>query len=385
MAPEIKPLTDQFLDEMRQFTDPPADEVIAAFLQKHGRNKAKELFDMLIGHVGLHTARLPIELRAFVESNRNLPDWADPEKIRLAEEVFINHGPKFLLFLFYKSLPTLYSFEKGAQVLLITGRLSDEATGRKKFNRRVGETGQFVLDIMSPGNLTEGGMAVDAALKVRLVHAAIRQFIPSEKWDDNWGKPINQEDMSATLLTFCVTMIEGMKLAGTPLTQAEAEAYMHHWKVVGHLLGLREELLPLNAADGSAHLAMCIRRQAAPSEAGKTLTRALLDFAEDALPGHLADHLPSVLMSSLLEPEMAKMLEVHPTEGCLTKFIPTIIKKWIGLLSKIEANSSPAKIVSDRLAQKLVKDMINHFRQSKGARISISQPLRRHWGAESAP
>ena len=125
MKQDLKPLTDQFLDEMRLVTDSPADEIIAAFLQKHGKEKARQLFDMLISHTGLNTARLPEELKSFVEAHRQLPDWAEPEKIQLAEKVFINHGPKFLLFLFYKSLPILYSFAKGAQVLLLTGRLAD--------------------------------------------------------------------------------------------------------------------------------------------------------------------------------------------------------------------------------------------------------------------
>ena len=383
MKQELKPLTDQFLDEMRLITDSQADEAISVFLQKHGRDKARQLFDMLIGHTGLNTARLPGELKSFVESHRQLPDWAEPEKIQLAEEVFINHGPKFLLFLFYKSLPTLYSFAKGAQVLLLSGRLADEGGSRKKFNRRVGETGQFILDVMSPGALAEEGSAIDAILKVRLVHAAIRQFIPAEKWTDDWGRPINQEDMSATLLTFCTTMIEGMQLTATPLQNHEAEAYMHHWKIVGYLLGIREDLLPLNAADGAAHLAMCIRRQAAPSEAGRILTRALLDFVEDALPGHLADQVPTSLIYSLIGPEMAQMLGLNPPEGCLSRFIPNMMKHWTLFADKISASYAPAKIISDRMAQKLVKDMVNHFRQSKGSRISVSRSLNKHWNTES--
>ena len=195
-----------------------------------------------------------------------------------------------------------------------------EGGKRKKFNRRVGETGQFILDVMAPGALSEGGAGLDAVLKIRLVHAAIRQFIPSEKWDSDWGRPINQEDMSATLLTFCVTMIEGMQQTATPLSDNEAEAYIHHWKIVGHLMGVREDLLPLNPADGAAHLTMCIRRQAASSEAGRVLTRALLDFVEDALPGHLVDQVPTALIYSLIGPEMAQMLNVNPPEGCLSRF-----------------------------------------------------------------
>lgn len=44
-------------------------------------------------------------------------------------------------------------------------------------------------------------LGVESALKIRLVHASVRRFIPPADWDAaGLGEPVNQEDMAMTLM-----------------------------------------------------------------------------------------------------------------------------------------------------------------------------------------
>ncbi len=176
-------ITDSLLDEKRLIADPPADAVIEKLVAEKGDAAAKALFDTLVSNIELPIVQLPEIVQLFVKENKELPTWADPAQIKLANDLFVDHGPKFLIFLFYKSLPILYACANGAQVLVQTGRLAHKEDGHQQFNRRIAETGQFIIDVMAPGSILNSSHAIESAMKVRLIHASIRKFIPKEHWD----------------------------------------------------------------------------------------------------------------------------------------------------------------------------------------------------------
>jgi mpaB/rubber oxygenase-like protein len=136
-------------------------------------------------------------------------------------------------------------------------------------------------------------------LHVQLTHAGVRHLIATDerisrstdssspRWLEEWGVPINQEDLAGTLLTFSWTVIGGLSALGVPVTEDEAEAYLHAWKVVGTMLGLREELLPDDCADADALSNRIRERQRKPSPEGREMTSALLDMLKESLPGRI--------------------------------------------------------------------------------------------------
>ena len=202
------------LDSFRQLTDPPADEAIVLLVEKDGLEATRKLFEQLIDRVELPIDELPAGIRQFIHTHGELPVWADPVLLERSERLFLDHGPKFLLFLYFKSLPTLYACANGAEVLTRTGRLNRDLEGLDKFSRRIAETGQFVLKVTAPGSLAPGASAIHTVLRIRLIHAAIRHFISVEEWEPALGRPINQEDMAITMLTFCVSVLDGLKTFG---------------------------------------------------------------------------------------------------------------------------------------------------------------------------
>ena len=217
---------DDRLDALRLEADLPADTLVGRMVAEEGEAAARELFDLLIRNIGLPLDNLPEYVHSFVEETSRLPEWADPAAIQHGQEAFLDFSVDFVVFLYYKSLPTCYACWRGAQVLHLTGRLDQGRGWPEIYARRVAETAQFVLDVMTPGNLAPGGRGIRTAQKVRLIHAAIRRFLPAGRWDHTWGRPINQEDMALTLMTFSVSMLEGLAQARQPLPADRAEAYM---------------------------------------------------------------------------------------------------------------------------------------------------------------
>lgn len=197
LMPTTKIWTNAFLDRMRHTADPLADRAVAQLVEQKGREEAKRIFDLLIRRIELPEEELPGSLRGYWEATRQLPDWVDEGRVERAHALFLDHGTKLLLFLYYKSLPLLYCCKHGAQVLVQTSRLTHNSEDITIFTRRIAETGQFLIHVMTPGGLKPGGVGIQSIQKVRLIHAAIRHFILPQRWDaQQLGGPINQEDLA---------------------------------------------------------------------------------------------------------------------------------------------------------------------------------------------
>ena len=333
--------TENPLDFFRQLADPPADEAITLLIESDGLDATRKLFEQLIDRVELPIDELPAGIRTFVNNHSELPDWVDPVLLERSERLFIDHGPKFLLFLYFKSLPTLYACANGAEVLARTGRLNSGLEGLDKFSRRIAETGQFVLEVTAPASLAPGGSAIDTILRIRLIHAAIRHFIALEEWDAAFGRPINQEDMAITMLTFCVSMLDGLRTFGLDETEENEEAYVHRWKVIGFLLGLDERLQPADVAAGRELLSIILNRQAAESDAGRLLGAALIDFVEKAFGKALVFRSAEGFVRYLNDDRITDALQFEGGRGMIPWLIPRAAALWFRFVERLE-EASPA-------------------------------------------
>jgi hypothetical protein len=79
---------------------------------------------------------------------------------------------------------------------------------------------------------------------VKIAHNSV---IGRPDWNTKeYGFPINQEDMVATLLSFSVVVldvIEEFSVSGS-LSREDKEAYIHLWRYIGYLIGVNEDLNP---------------------------------------------------------------------------------------------------------------------------------------------
>jgi hypothetical protein len=202
-------------------------------------------------------------------------------------------------------MPACYAMRRGVQVLALTARLHTDPV------RRIGETAQMCLHAMAPGGLAPGGAGIRDAQKVRLMHAAVRHLaLASDEWDPDWGTPINQEDLAFTLLTFSLVPLDAISRLGRTFTDDEADAYLHCWNCVGHVLGVDERLLAATIADSRRLWERIVERNRAPSPEGTQMTEALIGAMEHAVPGTVFDGFPSYLVRYLGGDELADLLEV---------------------------------------------------------------------------
>jgi hypothetical protein len=78
--------TDDFLDEMREVGDAPADAVVAAIFAGGEVDAVNKLMKTLVRNDGVPAKQLPPEVRDYLAATGTLPAWADPDRIRAGEQ-----------------------------------------------------------------------------------------------------------------------------------------------------------------------------------------------------------------------------------------------------------------------------------------------------------
>ncbi|MEL6655889.1 MAG: oxygenase MpaB family protein, partial [Bacteroidota bacterium] len=351
------------LDALRNQADPPADELLAQLVAEQGPAQAKATFDLLIRRVEMPLAELPPLVQDYWQSHQQLPARLDQEQLRIAQDFFVDHGPKLLVILYYKSLPMLYSCVKGAEVLVKTARLDRPQGDWRIFARRVAETAQFLLGVMRPGGLVNVGEGVQLIQKVRLIHASIRHFLLADGWDQSaFGLPINQEDMAITLCSFGISTLNGLERMGVEVAEEQKEAYVHVWSAVGEMLGIVPELLPDSVAAARALEEAILERQSGPSLAGQTLASALVQFAQERLNSRLLQTAPESLIRYFVGEKMAADLGLNHLPGCLSGLVPELLAGFFRKGERLEERSQPAlQLLFDELSKVTMKAMFKYF------------------------
>lgn len=245
-----------------------------------------------------------------------LPDWAQPDQLCAAQQFFERWSLQLASSLFYASLPNAYAVEHGAKVLVATGQLADE----QDLTRRIAETGHFLIEIFTPeyhedGSaktpLSPGTKSYRAARTVRLFHAAVRCWINSRSDADNAGigVAISQEDLIGTLLSFTVAPFEAFDRMRVPYTAEGADAYLHMWCVIGSLLGIEDDCLPIERTEAHALAHLIADRHQGPSVEGRELTEALIEDGQGQL-WPVIRKIPGALLYYLAGPKVGELHRV---------------------------------------------------------------------------
>ncbi len=372
---------DADLDAMRQLGDPHADLVARAVYDAGQIDAINHLFRTLVANDEPPPRELSPIVRDYFATGARLPEWADRQKILEAQRLFLRYAPLVTVALNCASLPGSYLAAKGARVIQRTGRLSRDP------RRRVVETAQMVFDVMEPGGLSPQGHGIRTAQKVRLMHAAIRHlllFNEREPWDlAELGMPINQEDMAGVMLTFSAAVTESLQKLGVTLTDRECESYLHVWKVVAHLLGLRPELLPEDYADAIRLGDAIERRHFRASLEGQELTVDLTKMLEEAIPGELLDGVPSAMMRFLLEDDRADLLEIAPASAF--SLLIEIATRLVRAGDELVDRSHALQTVAERFGLALLRTLLRAERGPRRVTFRLPKALRERLGPNDEP
>ena len=302
--------SDTFLDEQRRIGDPEADAAIEALHASGQADAASRILRTIVLNDQPPPEALPESVRRYFTETRALPDWADKALILRGEHVFQRWGMQIGLLLFHKAMAEGYLAERFARVVHFTSELETEP------RRRLLETGQLIFDAMAPGGLGIGGKGIATALRIRLLHGAIRHIVKAKAagedpalWPEGYGEPISQEDMAFTLLGFSVVTLDGLAQMGARISPADAEAYIHCWRVVGFFIGIDDAINPANLAEARELLVVERRRQYTPTHPGIVLEKAMLGMLEEMSPGPMR-YLPRQMIRYLIGQTYARQLQV---------------------------------------------------------------------------
>ncbi len=252
--------------------DPPAD-ALAAWIQGEGGSEGFQRFEQLLADAPPDPADLPQPLRGFFEAVETPPPWLDRTRLERGVAACALSGKTGMRALRDLGLMAGYQASGINRTLVMTGALERGAA------RRVAETTQWWMDCTAPGGLEPGADGYRSTLRVRLIHAMVRQQLRQRPdWDSTtWGLPVNQLDMQATYLAFSVLFLMGQKLLGTVLSRQESEDIMHLWRYIGWLMGVEESLLCRTEEEGRIALYRNLASQATADETSQQLGRALMD------------------------------------------------------------------------------------------------------------
>lgn len=328
--------TPELLAGLRSEMDPLADRTVAAIYQSGETAQVNSMLSTLIAGMDRLPADMPPVLRDYLEQSAQLPAWLEPSKVREGEELFGQWGICSCAILACASLPECYMMKNGIHVLALTQRLQQHA------QRRVLETAQMIMAVMFPGGLTPNGVGVRTAQKVRLMHAAMRFLIlhpatpppapPSsladvmqhETWKAEYGKPINQEDLLFTLMTFSHVGVRSLDRLGASLTTEEKDAYIHCWNVAGYVMGIREELLPANHVEAEILFETIKAQQGGGTPEAAQMQASLLGFMEGLMPHGPFKRLPVYMTRRLIGNETADVLGIA-RQPWRDRFVPALL------------------------------------------------------------
>lgn len=273
----------------------------------------------------------PAVLRNYFEETAVLPSFANPDALRAAQDVFARYGLPMTLSLFCLVLPEGYAAPRPALALSFTRTMYDHT------RRRIAETAQFLLDIVSPDAFGPEGRAIRSIQKVRLMHAAARFFVKRRpEWPEEYGDPISQEDLAAVAGGFGSETIRGLEKLGINLNESDREAYTHCWAVMSSMIGLDTELVARDFQDMDECVQSYKRRQWGPSKEGKELTASLMNMVNRQLPPLLRG-LPQAYLYYLMGPEGAEIL------GVRKNLQSRLLRPFIGLNSFINLSQHKSR------------------------------------------
>lgn len=359
-------------------------------------------------------------LLKYATAAQSLPEWADRERIARAEKLFMDYGALSVTMLFCASLPECYVIPDLAAVLHATGQLEQRA------EHRIRTTGAMIFPVMMRGGLTTPeGSGIAQILKVRLIHATVRNLIlrgspqaavtarplaaiqPSDTmsralhvrgWDlERCTIPNNQDELAYTLLTFSYVFLRAMRTLHIPLTAQEEEDYLHAWNVAGHFLGIKRELMVDTMGEAEALFArMQIRgrldhvKQPNTVDSRPALGEALMGAMETVFPDGPAKSFPTLLTRRLIGPASSKDLGL---DGHVSWTSKTLFAMLMGTTGAIDATMrlafhdfSLSRLITRTIGYRLTcallmsqtRDLSVPGRLRPGIRALIA-----HWGQDS--
>ncbi|OIJ66015.1 oxygenase MpaB family protein [Streptomyces mangrovisoli] len=266
--------------------DDEADPVLAAVLDRGGISAINDQLATWTRNDQAPPAGLPADLREFMDSARQMPSWADADKLDRASRINSTKG-------IY--IGALYGLGSGLMSTAIPreSRAVYYSKGGANMKDRIAKTAKLGYDIGATDAYLPQGSMIVTAVKTRMVHAAVRHLLPqSPAWTQTSGgqpTPISQADILVTWHSLATFVMRKMKEWGVRVSDADAAAYLHVWQVSAHMLGVRDEYIPASWDAANAQSKQLLDPVLGSTPEGKALTQVLLGIVAEIDAGLTRD------------------------------------------------------------------------------------------------
>lgn len=217
-----------------------------------------------------------------------VPEWVDWDQIARGQDVFYRYGGACLTGLAYQSLLGGMGAARVVETLARTGGFSTKVARGRLF-----ETTQHILQCTrSLESLQPGGEGFASSIRVRLLHAAVRNRImklakerPSYYNVEEWGIPINDLDSVATIGTFSATLIWlSLPRQGIWIREQEKLDYIALWRYIGYIMGCPTEFFA-TPAKAKATMEFLLLNEIQPTDMSQILANNIIKSLDGQPPG----------------------------------------------------------------------------------------------------
>jgi len=274
MPPEVEPTPERWLAMGEAFMhgDEPMDALVD-WMVECGMKTSRPLFEQALEHGAASLPDAPAPLREFFGQVEQRPQWLDENLLEEGAEVFRRGGADLIYIGRDVALIGGYQASAFNKTLLLTGALEKGPV------RRLAETLRWALDCTGPGGMERHGPGFKSTLRVRMIHALVRRHVARlPEWRmAEWGLPINQTDMAATLLGTITLPLLGARLMGMPQTRRERDAGAHLGRYIGWLMGVEPRWLASDDRSALTLLYQFLLSLSNPDETSAQLARPMID------------------------------------------------------------------------------------------------------------
>lgn len=273
-------ISDTVLDQMRMTGDPAADRIVAGLAAQGELPQVNRLLREWVRNDQPLPGGLPPELASFIDHARQLPSWAD--RARIAKAAGFGDANKPTLALAYSmgvstaafTYPILASvFDPNTDVALV-------------FSKRLIGSLKLISGVYDPGAFGPEGQIIPDLVKIRLMHAAVRDHLDDPSWDTaTWGVPISQEAMLVETWLYGLFPLMVMEHFGVKIPADIAGDFLHTWRVEGAMLGVPAGAMPAGLTTATDLFHRLADRDQAPSPQGRYLLNSFLSQAGTFLSG----------------------------------------------------------------------------------------------------
>ncbi|MBU3067254.1 DUF2236 domain-containing protein [Nocardia sp. NEAU-G5] len=260
------------LGEALTVGDAPMDELVE-WMYREGMDRTRPLFERALCEGIAAVPEAPEPLRDFFVRVETPPPWLDRELLARGERFFRSGGADGLYIARDVALIGGYLASGFNKTLVRTGALE------KGPAKRFAETLQWALDVSSEEGMSPLGRGYRSTIHVRLIHALVRRHVAQlPDWRAReWGLPINQTDMAATLVGALISPVLGGLVMGMLAPPRDLAAAAHLTRYVGYLIGVEDRFLPNGFRDAVRILYHCLAAITNPDETTRQLAAPMAD------------------------------------------------------------------------------------------------------------